>query len=203
MLSQLGFGQLVVLPILTIGVMIFWHHRINDHWKIGPQYLLGMLGEAIGLGLILFWAASATDLLGHESANIGARFGSEIATDSNLLSTIVAFVGSGIYEELIFRMILLVPIIYWIGTLLGIRKKDMSNAAILKRKTAAVIGVVILSLLFASVHFNFFNPAGNQFELSSFVFRFAASIVFCVLFLFRGFGIAVGAHVAYDVLMQL
>ena len=217
-LSQLGIGQLVVLPILTIGLMVYWHHRINDHWKINPRCILGMLGEAIGLGLILFWAASATDLLGHESANIGARFGSEIASGSALLSTIVAHVGSGIYEEVIFRVLLLVPIIHWIGSLLGAPKngeifgKTMPHIVPQesakartdsKWKIATVIGIVLVSLLFAAVHYNFFNPAGNQFELSSFVFRFAASIVFCVLFLFRGFGIAVGAHVAYDVLMQL
>jgi hypothetical protein len=30
-------------------------------------------------------------------------------------------------------------------------------------------------------------------------FRFAAGMLFCVVFLFRGFGIAVGTHALYDV----
>jgi membrane protease YdiL (CAAX protease family) len=106
-------------------------------------------------------------------------------------ATLVGLVGSGIYEELVFRIILLVPIVYWTGRL------------IVDRRFATVLGVILISLLFAALHYNVFNPAGSQFELSSFVFRFVASVVFCILFLFRGFGIAVGAHVAYDVLTQI
>ncbi|MFK7769038.1 MAG: CPBP family intramembrane glutamic endopeptidase [Mariniblastus sp.] len=208
MLSQLGFGQLVLLPILTIGVMIGWHHQIKDHWKVSIRCFFGMVLEAIGLGLILFWAASVTDLLHHESANIGVRFGSEFSSDSNLLSMIVAYVGSGIYEELFFRILLLIPIIHGIGKLMegngrNSRRSKQQTVLNSNQKVATFIGVVLVSLLFAAAHYNIFNPAGNQFELSSFVFRFSASIVFCILFLFRGFGIAVGTHVAYDVLMQL
>ena len=103
----------------------------------------------------------------------------------------VSFVGSGIYEELIFRIMILVPIIYWASRI----SKD--------HKLSMIAGVVLVSLIFAALHYNVLNPAGNPFELSSFSFRFVASTVFCTLFLFRGFGIAVGTHVAYDVLTQV
>lgn len=187
-LRQLGFGELIVLPIVMIAVMIIWHHRIDDHWKIRFPVMAGMLLEAIGLGLILFWAANAINLIFSGASPAAAE---TVSAPANWWATMVACVGSGIYEELIFRILILVPLIQWALRLTP------------NRKTATLIGVVAVSLLFAAVHYNVFNPAGNQFELSTFVFRFFASIVFCILYLFRGFGIAVGAHVAYDVLTQI
>lgn len=186
-LHQLGFGQLVILPLVAMAVMIVWHHRDQDHWRIRGSVLAGMLTEAIGLGLILFCAASAISML---------AFGPAVAVETLVSTTqwwatVVGLVGSGIYEELVFRIILLVPVIYCASRLIA------------DRRWATVAGVILISLLFAAVHYNMFNPAGSQFELSSFAFRFVASIVFCVLFLFRGFAIAVGAHVAYDVFTQV
>ncbi len=187
-LQQFGIGQLVLLPLLTVGVILAWHHRVKDHWKIRPMVLLGMLTEAAGLGLILFCAANSLNLL---FGGVAPADQATAVLRSSWWTNSVSSVGSGIYEELIFRIILLVPAIYWL------------NQFIKDRKMAIVVGVVAVSLIFASMHYNVFNPAGNQFELSSFMFRFSASIVFCALFLFRGFGIAVGTHVAYDVLTQV
>ena len=187
-LQQFGFGQLVLLPLVTVGVILAWHHRVQDHWKIRPVVLLGMLTEAAGLGLILFCAANSLNLL---FGGVAPADQASAILRSSWWANAVSSVGSGIYEELIFRIILLVPAIYWL------------NGVLKDRKMAIVVGVVGVSLIFASMHYNVFNPAGNQFELSSFMFRFSASIVFCALFLYRGFGIAVGAHVAYDVLTQV
>ncbi len=187
-LAQLGFGQLVLLPLVTVGVILAWHHRVNDHWRIRPMVLLGMLGEAAGLGLILFCAANSLNLL-FGGAAPAAQAGLDLST--GWWANAVSYVGSGIYEELIFRIILLVPAIYWLNKVFDAPKLAVST------------GVIAVSLIFASMHYSVFNPAGNQFELSSFMFRFGASIIFCALFLCRGFGIAVGTHVAYDVLTQV
>jgi hypothetical protein len=187
-LYQLGFGGLVVLPIVTIAVQIYRHHQQQDHWRIRPADLAGMLLEAIGLGLILFWAANAINQIA-ETASVTSATTAAISPNE-WWANIVACVGSGIYEELIFRIGLLSLLILWASKLIP------------GKRPAALTGVIAVSLLFAALHYSVFNPAGNPFELSSFLFRFLASIVFCVLFLFRGFGIAVGAHVAYDVLTQ-
>lgn len=188
-LYQLGFGGLVVLPIVTIAILIFWHHQKQDHWQIRPAYLAGMFTEAIGLGLILFWAANAINQLADGTSVTAVA--TAVISDNAWWANIVACVGSGIYEELVFRIGLLSLLIFGANRLLP------------GQPPAAVIGVITVSLLFAALHYSIFNPAGNPFEISSFVFRFFASIVFCILFLFRGFGIAVGAHVAYDVLTQV
>ncbi len=190
LLNQIGFGQLVLLPLVTAGIMIVWHHRIEDHWRIRWLVLTGMILETAGLGLMLFWAANAFHLIS-QSALVAAIPASTVTiSPDRWWPTTMAYIGSGIYEELFFRLILLVPAIYW-GTRLT------------NRKFGAVAGIILVSFVFAALHYDVINPAGMAFELSSFFFRFAASIVFCVLFLFRGFGIAVGTHVAFDVLTQL
>lgn len=186
-LQQIGFGQLMLLPLIAIGVMVIWHHRERDHWRIRFSDLGGMLAETFGLGVILFCAASAISML--VSGPISQA--ENAVSSSQWWSGVVGMVGSGIYEELVFRIVLLVPAIYWAG-------KMLSN-----QNMAIGISVLAISLLFAALHYNSFNPAGDPMELSSFVFRFLASVVFCLLFLFRGFGIAVGTHVAYDVLTQI
>ncbi len=187
-LYQLGFGELVVLPIITIAVLVYWHHRKRDHWQFRISLLTGMFAEAIGLGLILFWAANAIDQLADGAQ---APAATAVLSQNAWWANIVACVGSGIYEELVFRIGLLSVLI--VG----------ANKLFPGHLSAALTGVIAVSLLFAALHYSVFNPAGNPFEVSSFMFRFFASTVFCILFLFRGFGIAVGAHVAYDVLTQI
>ena len=186
-LYLLGFSGIVVLPIVTLAVLIYRHHQIQDHWHVRVSFLIGMILEAIGLGLILFWAANAINQLIGEAP---VRVTASLSVDQ-WWANIVACVGSGIYEELVFRIVLLSLLIF------------LARRVFIDKKMAAVVGVLAVSFVFTALHYSGINPAGNQFEVSSFVFRFFASIVFCILFLFRGFGIAVGVHVAYDVLTQV
>jgi hypothetical protein len=190
-LHQLGLGSVVVLPIVTIAILLIWHHQRHDHWKIRPKFLVGMLAEAVGLGLIMFWAANAILRLVEGDPAIVSNAVTAAKPTSALWAGIVASVGSGIYEELIFRIGLLSLLTLWARKLVP------------DKQIASVVGVVAVSVLFAALHYSIFNPAGNHFELSTFIFRTFASIVFCVLFIFRGFGIAAGVHVAYDVLTQV
>lgn len=184
-MSLFGMGQVVVLPLITIAVLIAGHHHKEDHWRVKPSVLFGMLIETTGLGLILFWAANA--IVSAAGGNTGVMTNT---TTNSAWPVLVAYVGSGIYEELIFRVLLLVPVMIWARNIIH------------QKQVATIVAVIVVSLFFAVAHYNLINPSGNEFELSSFLFRFFASIVFCVLFLFRGFGIAVGAHVAYDLWTQ-
>ncbi len=197
LLSNIGIGQLVVLPILTVAILLSWHHRLEDGWKIRPTVLAGMVIESTGLGLILYWAASAlfqafeSSQLMETADHLHRLSIMSEGVSENWWANTVAYIGCGVYEELVFRLILLTMVIK-----IGSHYFDRQHAV-------QVIGMLATSILFAGLHYNVFNPAGVDFEFQGFAFRFLASMVFCVLFLFRGFGIAVGAHVTYDVLTQL
>ena len=189
LLSTIGFGQVVILPIVTAAILIVWHHRSQDRWQFQPTVLAGMLVESCGLGLILYCAANAfLRIAATESPTASLLIPFDQAVNVPL---IMAAVGSGIYEELIFRLILLLATV------------EVLNRLLRSPQLAIPIGILLISLVFAALHYNGVNPAGAEFEWTTFAFRLIASIAFCVLFLFRGFGIAVGAHAAFDVLTQL
>ena len=193
-LDTIGIGQLVVLPILTAAILITWHHRIGDSHRVRLSVFMGMALESVGLGIILFFAGNAFHQLATidsmSPANVPLEITAVVAS-GGWWSNTVSFVGSGVYEELVFRLIML-------GGFVAITRKYWGDAG-----TGKIVGAIVTSLLFAALHYDFFNPAGGVFEVNSFVFRFFASIVFCVLFLFRGFGIAVTTHAVYDVLTQV
>ena len=114
LLNHIGFGQLVLLPVVTAGIMIIWHHRIEDHWRIRWPVLTGMILETAGLGLMLFLGRQrfSFDLtIGFGCGD--PRVSTVTISPDRWWPTTMAYIGSGIYEELFFRLILLVPAIYW------------------------------------------------------------------------------------------
>ena len=188
LMNSVGIGHLVILPMLTTGILLFWHHRLNDRWHFQPSVLLGMLLESCCLGLTLYFAGNAVYQI--ISEHPGSATLAIAGAESPCWQSTITFIGCGVYEELIFRLLLLSGLIHFGKFYLGI----------LEAKT---ISMIITSLIFAALHYDFFNPAGAPFEASGFLFRLFASLIFCILFLSRGFGIAVGTHAVYDVMTQL
>ena len=103
------------------------------------------------------------------------------------LDQCVSFMGAGIYEELLFRLMLL-PLAMGVFRVTGF-----------PLATAVVLSVISTSLLFSAAHYDWFLAAGEPFEATSFIFRTLAGAFFSGLFLWRGFGIAVGTHALYDI----
>jgi hypothetical protein len=71
--------------------------------------------------------------------------------------------------------------------------------AFLSWPAALILAAIGSSVLFAGAHH--VGPHGEQFDAFVFLFRFTAGLYFALLFWWRGFGIAVGAHAGYDVLV--
>jgi membrane protease YdiL (CAAX protease family) len=192
-LDWLGFGQYFLLPALTCGLLLAWHHTRRESWNLRWSVFGGMFCESAVLGLLLLqlaywqhaWWASAW----HAPA-AAAQQGNQ------LTGRLIAYFGAGIYEELLFRLSLLPALI------LILRRLTLTP------RQSAVVAVVLTSLLFAAVHYRLdfqwgplhvVLPYGDAFEWSSFSFRFLAGSFFATLFVTRGFGIAVGAHALYDI----
>lgn len=188
-MEHAGIGHLVVLPLVTAGILLYWHHQISDNWRIDPKVLAGMLAESTGLGIILFFAGNAVGQM-ISAGNDQTVLAIADASSQSSINTTITYIGCGVYEELIFRLMLLSGLIY-------VCKEYVRD---LEAKT---FSIVVTSFIFAILHYDLINPAGSEFDLYGFVFRFSASVIFCLLFLFRGFGIAVGTHVIYDVMTQM
>ena len=106
------------------------------------------------------------------------------------LASLTAYLGAGVYEELLFRL-LLVPLL--IGR--------VAAAAASSDRQHGRGAVLLSSLVFAAAHH--IPPYGETFAWFSFSFRVLAGIFFAVLFVYRGFGIAAGTHAGYDLLVGL
>ena len=100
---------------------------------------------------------------------------------------LVTYVGAGIYEEFLFRVLL------FGGLYLLLRTVRLPKILAVGLAAAAAAG------LFAAAHH--FGPAGEPVVPALFLFRLAAGLYFTAVYLFRGFGVAIGTHAGYDILV--
>jgi hypothetical protein len=186
-LDLFGFGQYLLLPVLTISLLLAWHHVLRERWQLSPGVLLGMLLECVVLGLTLVTIGRIQGSLLHSLATVGPHPTALIWPLSHWsrAGLLIGFLGAGIYEEILFRLTL-VPLACGAWQLLG------GNPRL---RTA--FAIVATSLLFSAAHY--VGPQGEHFEAYSFLFRFLAGGFFGLLFLQRGFGIAAGTHALYDI----
>jgi len=180
LLDALGFGSYFLLPALTVLGLLAWQHIEYDRWRFSPWVLVGMAAESILLAIVLVGIARLQNRLWPLSFAAGTE---------GFFARLVAFCGAGLYEEVLFRLLLL-PAVAWVFERAGVAG------------TAAVgWSAVAASLLFSAAHY--VGPLGDTFQLYSFTFRALAGLFFALLFIVRGFGIAAGTHAAYDMLVGL
>ena len=106
--------------------------------------------------------------------------------DTDRLAPIVTSMGTGIYEELIFRLMLVSLLIVLARHLVGLQKDG-----------AIVAAVLVAAGIFAGAH-----TIGSPFTWSAFLFRTAAGVYLSALFAYRGFGVAAGVHCVFNVVIK-
>lgn len=130
------------------------------------------------------------------SLSAGIKTSSNTAKSKSLVANIVTGIGAGIYEELIFRLILI--------CLLMMLFQDLIR---LDHKNSVILSVLISAALFsAHHHIVFVNgqfAATTPFNWPEFSFRTIAGVYFAVLFAIRGFGITAGTHAFYDIIAAI
>jgi len=95
--------------------------------------------------------------------------------------------GAGIYEELLFRFIL-------VSFLLLIFEKLLGG----KKNIYTVLAIAIAAILFSAFHY---LGGRESFGWDSFAYRFWAGAILGVLFVVRGIGVAVYTHTIYNLLL--
>ena len=186
--APLGQVSICILPLLCAGSLLLLHNLQKNSGTFYFRAVFWMAVESIALAAILFFACDAMLLYFNDQRPQPLAGLATFFTDPQQYGKVLTCIGAGIHEEFVFRLLLF-------GSLYHFLERCGS-----KQNIALVVTSILVSILFAAVHCDVFNPEGNPFELSAFLFRFLASIFLCVLFRFRGIAIAIGVHAAFDIL---
>jgi len=108
------------------------------------------------------------------------------ALQASTASQFMLALGAGVYEEMLFRLVLITMFHFVICDVLGFSEVK-----------GVFIALILSSLAFAWHHDQIFLLDGSiNFKMA--FFYFMAGMYFGILFLMRGLGIAVGVHAIYD-----
>jgi hypothetical protein len=184
LLDGFGFSQLYVPPALIVVVFLVWSWwRRWDRPYDCTGIWIGMIIESAAFAVGL-WGLSRG--LGPFLDRLGIRLSYAPSTETTL-GQVITFVGAGIYEEVLFRLILFSGLI-WL-----MRHVQFSAFK------AVPLAALASAMIFSAAHH--VGPFGEAFDSYVFLFRTLAGLYFALLYQLRGFGIAVGTHAAYDVLV--
>jgi hypothetical protein len=187
LLQWSGFGQYFLLPMLACFCLLGMHYISRQPWVVAVDSLVRMAWESLLFAAVLLltghlhgwcyqeWTGRHAALNGQSQLSMGA-------------ADCVSYIGAGIYEELLFRL-LLIPLLA--GCLLSWGES---------RESSWFTAAMASSLFFAAAHYSAFVGVGDAFTWSTFLFRWVAGLIFAGLFYYRGFGVTAGAHVLYDIL---
>lgn len=186
-LMSLGLTDRWLLPVGLVAGLLAWHVVEAKDWKFRPGALLGMLVESLVLAVVLIGLSKLVDL-GFDRLESSPRL-LEAGTSGKSagMRSLIGFLGAGLYEETLFRLAL-IPVLYY-----GLRIVQVPG---LVATTLAMTGS---AFLFSMAHHA--GAPGEPFTWFVFIFRWMAGVFFAWVYLARGFGVAVGTHTAYDILV--
>ena len=144
--------------------------------KLKANYFALMFAECLAFSLVLGVVLQSILRLGGLSSG---------GPGSGLMQNLALSVGAGLFEEIIFRVILLNLLFLLLSPLLK------------KKMVAAVVSVLLASFLFSLSHY--VGTMADTWQLYSFMFRWAAGLLFTVLYFVRGFAITAYTHALYDI----
>ncbi|MBF0276174.1 MAG: CPBP family intramembrane metalloprotease [SAR324 cluster bacterium] len=102
-----------------------------------------------------------------------------------LLQNIALSIGAGLFEEFMFRVVLL-------NVLFFVLKPFLKSIPL-----SALIAILTASFIFSASHY--VGSLSDPFGLYSFLFRWIAGLMFTAIYFLRGFAVAAYTHAFYDI----
>lgn len=187
-IQPLGLTGILAPTWLVVIILMAWHLLRRDPTRVPPGLLGRMAVETLVLAVPLFAILGAAYVVFHVALSL-AMPGARAATSTGWLAVALTSIGAGIYEELLFRLLM-------VGGTLWLARKVLRWDS-----EGLVVAVVLISAgVFAGAH-TLDDP--TRFAWDSFLFRTAAGTYLGYVFARRGFGIAAGVHMVFDLAVKL
>ncbi|HTU20375.1 MAG TPA: CPBP family glutamic-type intramembrane protease [Gemmataceae bacterium] len=184
-LTHLGISWVWLPPAVLLALMAVWtwsqrDERPNEVIAVLSGMILESVAYAIGL-----WGVSRA--LGPLLEHFGVALAAGAAEPA--VGQVITYLGAGIYEEALFRLVLFSCMVRLL------RLVDVNGLL------SVLLAASASALLFSAAHH--IGPYGQPYGNYLFLFRLIAGLYFAVLFQARGFGIAVGAHACYNLMVSI
>ena len=179
MLSVLGISGLFWIGgLFFLGfIIIYIFQKFSwDEYEIKSRYFISMVFESLLWSFLLFIFMSNMHLL------------LMIPSSTRVIQNVTLAIGAGIYEEFLFRVIMIFLLKYILGLI-------FQWGHFLK----IIISIVLASGFFSLFHF--IGEFGDYFTFNIFMVRFLAGISLGILYCTRGFGITAWTHSLYDLIV--
>lgn len=176
-------ATMVMLFLLLLSIPVVRRHGLRLH----RNYLLLMGVEALAYGLllgVLQQAYTAISFFMVDRLSTAAA----MPLSAGVTQNIALSIGAGLFEEFIFRVILV-----WV--LLQISR------FLLPGSLAWLAAIVSAAFLFSAAHY--IGAMGDAFAWHSFWFRFGAGLIFTGLYYWRGFAVTAYTHALYNIQLLL
>tara|TARA_B100001094_G_scaffold332048_1_gene402527 strand:+ start:2644 stop:3354 length:711 start_codon:yes stop_codon:yes gene_type:complete len=173
-ISQLFY---VFILISAVIIYVIYNYDKYESYSFSVFYSSLMIIEGFALSLILLFIINGFSV-----------FESKYNFSSNpYFINFYSSVGAGIWEEVFFRLFLFGFISYILRIFFG-------------NEFFSIFFALIISSIFFSL-FHYIGNLGELFAINTFIIRFVAGVLLCLIYIKRGLGIACITHILYDVML--
>lgn len=165
----------VVFFIVFIAIFIFQKKKWKESVIVGNYFFIMTLESCFWSYILFFLMSNMNILLMNPNVEL-------------LVQQITLAIGAGIYEEFLFRVVLITMISSILNMIFKWSKNNIS-----------IIAIIISAGIFSAFHF--LGEFGDFFTFKVFMVRFLAGIFLGILYLLRGFGITAWSHSIYDLII--
>jgi hypothetical protein len=177
--------------VVAIFIFVVARDLSRSRERLRPKVFALMLGESAVLALLLgIVVGTITQRLVAGLSALSAQTGGNPLASMGLSTRLMLALGAGLYEELLFRVLLVGGLAAGLGWVVG-RKTWLTGLV------AALLGALVFSA------FHYVGEYGDRFSVASFTYRAIAGLAFSGLYLMRGFGITAWTHAFYDVYVMV
>jgi len=203
-LEYIGFTSTMARmapPLVVVVILTALQVSSRKRWEVNFADMLPMAAECfvlalplIVLGLFLNTSAGPQDG-GSDLCRAPpvAAAACQTVDGGSIMADIVTGIGAGIYEELVFRLLLICVLMMLFQDGFG-----------LTLNSSIALSILVAAGLFSAHHHVVFLDGAFRssapFDARQFAFRTIAGIYFAVLFAVRGFASTAGTHAFYDII---